>query len=372
MRHPFQKILGIISVLAQLPVLKKPLFSHLWIDIPSAVPSQTIKSNYNKKVTIQCKVAANLLKYIVEAAQHLPSISSDHCVRVLENACSHGVNSVDFAHAVCQAVADRDPSATVSFIFNDLPDNDFDKVLSLVSSSAVATFNPTLHTLGKSMYTPLTKPGTLDLVYSNASLHWLSSPSWLIGEGPSLPKIANQARQDFAAYVSSRHQELRQGGKLVLSFPGVPDGQSGMNSCFSDDFKRVHEIVAERGAASLAWMQEYCNGPTYSRNRAEVASAFSDADWTVDVMELHDIEELGASAYRAKRITLDDIATRTADMLSSVFFSTFTSMWVQYGGLRKDQAEDLMGVFTEALHQALKEPKTLRVYHLWVIVATKK
>ncbi|KAF9324583.1 hypothetical protein BGZ91_002867 [Linnemannia elongata] len=335
MRHPFQKILGIISVLAQLPVLKKPLFAHLWIDItPSAVPSQTIKSmtNYNKKVTIQCKVAANLLKYIVEAAQHLPSISSDHCVRVLENACSHGVNSVDFAHAVCQAVEDRDPSATVSFIFNDLPDNDFDKVLSLVSSSAVAAFNPTLHTLGKT----------------------------------------NQARQDFAAYVSSRHQELRQGGKLVLSFPGVPDGQSGMNSCFSDDFKRVHEIVAERGAASLAWMQKYCNGPTYSRNRAEVASAFSDADWTVDVMELHDIEELGASDYRAKRITLDDIATRTADMLSSVFFSTFTSMWVQYGGLKKDQAEDLMGVFTEALHQALKEPKTLRVYHLWVIVATKK
>ncbi|KAF9293874.1 hypothetical protein BGZ88_004789 [Linnemannia elongata] len=300
MRHPFQKILGIISVLAQLPVLKKPLFSHLWTDIiPSAVPSQTIKSmtNYNKK-----------------------------------NACSHGVNSVDFAHAVCQAVVDRDPSATVSFIFNDLPDNDFDKVLSLVSSSAVATFN---------------RPCTLS------------------------ERVSNQARQDFAAYVSSRHQELRQGGKLVLSFPRVPDGQSGMNSCFSDDFKRIHEIVAERGAASLAWMQKYCNGPTYSRNRAEVASAFSDADWTVDVMELHDIEELGASDYRAKRITLDDIATRTADMLSSVFF-TFTSMWVQYGGLKKDQAEDLIGVFTEALHQALKEPKALRVYHLWVIVATKK
>ncbi|OAQ24836.1 S-adenosyl-L-methionine-dependent methyltransferase [Linnemannia elongata AG-77] len=323
------------------------------------MPAQTVKSmvDYNNKATIQCKVAANLLKYIIEAARNLPPLSSDQCVRVLENACSHGVNSVDFALAVCQAAANRDPSATVSFIFNDLPDNDFDEVLALVSNSTVADFNPTLHTLGKSMYSPLTKPGTLDLVYSNASLHWLSSPPWLAGEGHSPSKVANQAREDFAAYVSSRHQELRQGGKLAVSFPGVPDGQSGMNSCFPDDFKRVHEIVAERGAASLAWMQKYCNGPTYSRDRAEV---------------LQDIEELGASDYRAGRITLDDIATRTADMLSSVFHSTFTSMWVQYGGLKKDQAEDLMDVFSEALHQALKEPKTLRVYHLWVIVATKK
>ncbi|KAK5809269.1 S-adenosyl-L-methionine-dependent methyltransferase [Linnemannia elongata] len=233
------------------------------------MPAQTVKSmvDYNNKATIQCKVAANLLKYIIEAARNLPRLSSDQCVRVLENACSHGVNSVDFALAVCQAAANRDPSATVSFIFNDLPDNDFDKVVALVSNSAVADFNPTLHTLGKSMYSPLTKPGTLDLV-------------------------ANQAREDFAAYVSSRHQELRQGGKLAVSFPGVPDGQSGMNSCFPDDFKRVHEIVAERGAASLAWMQKYCNGPTYSRNRTEVVSAFSDADWTVDVMELQTLKSL--------------------------------------------------------------------------------
>ncbi|KAF9953266.1 hypothetical protein BGZ72_005534 [Mortierella alpina] len=342
--------------------------------MPSQTPSQTIKSmkDYNNKATIQRKVAANLLKYIIEAAQHLPPLSSDRFVRVLENACSHGVNSVDFALAVCQTVVDRDPAATVSFIFNDLPDNDFEKVLALVSSSAVADFCPTVHTLGKSMYSSLTEPNTLDLVYSSASLHWLSSLSWLAGEGPTLSKVSNQAREDFAAYVSSRHQELRKGGKLVVTFPGVPEGQSGMNSCFPDEFKRAHEIVAERGAASLAWMQRYCISPVYSRNHAEVASAFSDAQWTVDVMELQDIEELGASDYRAGRIRLDDIAARTAKMLSSIYLSTFTSMWVQYGGLKKDQAEDLMDAFSEALHQALKESKTLRLYHLWVIVATKK
>ncbi|KAF9540045.1 hypothetical protein EC957_004676 [Mortierella hygrophila] len=329
-------------------------------------------TDYNSKATIQRKVAANLLKYIVEAARHLPSLPPGQCVRILENACSHGVNSVDFALAVCQAVSDRDTSAPISFTFNDLPDNDFDGVLALISSSAVADFNPTLHTLGKSMYSPLMEPGAVDLVYSNASLHWIGSLSVFAEEGPSQPKVANQAQEDFAAYVSSRHQELRQGGKLVVSFPGVPDGESGMNSCYPDAFKRVHDIAAERGAASLAWMQKYCNSPNYSRNRSEVASAFSDADWTVDLMELQDIEEFGASEYQEGRITLDDIATRTADMLSSIYHNTFTSMWVEYGGLEKDQAEELMKVYREALQQALKEPKTLRVYHLWVIVATKK
>ncbi|KAF9902673.1 hypothetical protein EC991_004631 [Linnemannia zychae] len=352
--------------------LLKSLFVRLIVARKPSFQAVRSMKDYNNKATIQRKVATNLLKYIVEAAQNLPSPSSDHCVRVLENACSHGVNSVDFALAVCQAVTDRDNSTTTSFTFNDLPDNDFDEVLSLISNSAVADFKPNVHTLGKSMYSPLMEPATLDLVYSSAALHWLSSLSFFAEKGPILSTLANYACKDFSAYVSSRHRELRHGGKLVLSFPGVPDGELGMNSCFPDDFKRIHEIVAERGAASLAWMQKYCNSPTYSRNRSEVASAFNDADWTIDVMELQDIEEFGASDYRQGRITLDDIATQTADMLSSVFYNTFTSMWVEYGGLQKSEAEELMKVFSEALQQALKEPKTLRVYHLWVIVATKK
>ncbi|KAF9568140.1 hypothetical protein EC968_002998 [Mortierella alpina] len=251
--------------------------------------SHTIRSmtDYNCKATIQRKVAANLLKYIINTAQHLPKPSSDQCVRNLENACSHGINSVEFALAVCRTVKERNPSATISFTFNDLPDNDFDTVLALISSSAVADFNPVLHTLGKSMYTPLVEPGTLDLVYSNASLHWISHLSLLAEEGPTHPKMTNQAREDFAA----------------------------------------------------------------------------EADWTVDVMELQDIEEFGASAYRAGRITLDDIAARTADMLSSIYRNTFTSTWVEHGGLSKVQAENLMKICSETLHEALKESKTLRIYH---------
>ncbi|CAO3670391.1 unnamed protein product [Umbelopsis ramanniana] len=349
--------------------------SQLWMhELPAAVHSQTVKSmtDYNNKATIQRKVAANLLKYIVEAAQQLPSISSDHCVRVLENACSHGVNSVDFALAICQAVADREKSATVSFTFNDLPDNDFDKVLELISSSAVADFNPRLHTIGKSMFSPLMEPGTLDLVYSNASLHWVSTVSWIEEEGLLQSNIANQARNDLSVYVSSRHKELRHGGKLVLSFPGIPDGESGMNSCWPDAFIRIHQIMDERGAASLAWLKKYCNSPVYSRNRAEIASAFGEEQWAVNVMDLQDIEEFGATDYRQGRITLEDIAHRTADMVSSVFRNTLPSIWVEYGGLNKDQAEDLMVIFSESMHQALKEIKSLRVYHLWVIVATKK
>ncbi|KAG0049286.1 hypothetical protein BGZ83_005896 [Gryganskiella cystojenkinii] len=119
-----------------------------------------------------------------------------------------------------------------------------------------------------------------------------------------------------------------------------------MNSCFPDDMKRLHEIVAECGAATLAWLQQFCNGPTFSRNRDEVAEAFVDTEWTVHVMELQDIEEYGAYNHRKGNITLDDIAARTADMLSSVLWNTFTSMWVKYGGLKQDQAED----FNERSH----------------------
>ncbi|KAF9932964.1 hypothetical protein FBU30_006950 [Linnemannia zychae] len=329
-------------------------------------------TDYNRKVTFQLKVAANLLKFVKEAAGDLPPLSSDRCVRVLENACSHGINSVDFALAVCQAANNRDASATVSFTFNDLPENNFDKVLALISNSAVAAFNPTLHTLGKSMYSPLMEPGTIDLAYSCMGLHWVSNPSWLSKEGAMLSLAAQQAREDFDIYVSSRHKELRQGGKLVLSFPGVRDGESGINCCYADIFQRAHEIAAERGAASLSWMQRYCSTPVYGRNRAEVENSFDDADWNIELMELQDIDDYGASEYRAGQMTLDEIGTRTANMLIAASRGSLTHMWVEYGGLRKDQTEYFMTVWGEALHQALKELKSLRVYQLWVIVATKK
>ncbi|KAF9420888.1 hypothetical protein BGZ94_008997, partial [Podila epigama] len=359
-RNYFREIFRLISAsqhYVALRLLSFPPF-HKQAALSQGVKSMT---DYNSKATIQRKIAANLLKYIVKAAQSLPSLPSDHCVRVLENACSHGVNSVDFALAVCQAAVDRDPSSTVSFTFNDLPDNDFNVLLSVISGSAVADYKPTLHTLGKSMYTPLMKPGTLDLVYSCAALHWLSNVSWLQQTEFSLQQVAKQSQEDFTAYVSQRHKELRHGGKIVLSFPGVPEGEPGTNSCFRPVFERVHEIVAERGAASLTWMRQNCNCPTYSRNRAEVSAAFKDADWNVEVMELQEFEDLGAEDYRAGVVTLPELCERTVEMLMAVFRSTFMSLWVEYGGLKKSQAEDLMVAVRDALGQALREENALHV-----------
>lgn len=160
--------------------------------------------------------------------------------------------------------------------------------------------------------------------------------------------------------------------KLVLIFPGVKDGESGINVWFRDIFERTQEIVAERGGASLAWMQRYCNFPTYGRNRAEICSAFSDADWLVDVMDLQDIEEIGASDYRSGHIARDEMIARTTEMLIAVSRNTFIDMWVEYGGLTMMQANALFVTFGEALYHAQMEEKALQVYNLWVIVVTKK
>ncbi|KAF9926002.1 hypothetical protein FBU30_004325 [Linnemannia zychae] len=336
--------------------------------------SHTVKpmTDYNRKATFQRAAAANMLKYIVEAVKHLPLSPSDRYVRVLENACSHGVNSVDFALAICQAVAARDAKATVSITFNDLPDNDFDKVLGLISNSDVANFHPTLHTLGKSMFSLLMEPESLDMVYSCMGLHWMSSPSWLTEESFQPSLMAKQAQVDLDMYVSSRHKELRKGGQLVLSFPGVHDGSElGINTSFPREFKRAQAIIVERGVATWAWTQKYCRPPVYSRNRDEVKSAFDNADWTIHSLELHDIEEYGASDYRAGRITMDEIAHRCTDMVISVCGGSLKSIWVEYGGMTKDQAVNMLTVYREAMLQAQKESNTLRVYPVWVVVATK-
>ncbi|KAF9947629.1 hypothetical protein BGZ70_002593 [Mortierella alpina] len=278
------------------------------------LPSSTVRSmtDYNNKATIQCKVAANLL--------------------------GHGVNSVDFAVAVCQAVTERDAAATVACTFNDLPDNDFDQVLALMKQSAVADYRTVLHTLGKSMYSPLAEPGTLGIVYSSAALHWLSTPRWLTSQGPMLLVLETPARDDFEVYVMFRHTELRRGGKLVLTFPGVKDGESAINRLWPSV-----EARASPGSRNIA---------TFQLIMAEICAGFNKDDWEVDVMDLQDIEELGASDYRSGLLARDDIVARTTEMIVSVTRSTFLDMWVEYGGLTRKQANTLFATLSKALYSA--------------------
>ena len=121
--------------------------------------------------------------------------------------------------------------------FNDLISNDFNTLFASLPP------NRRYHAAGVpgSFHSRLFPNSSLHIVYSSASLHWLSampkemenrsSPSWNKGRiyhlnaaDEFIEAYSSQNQQDMARFLDARAQEVVEGGLMILCFPGRPDG----------------------------------------------------------------------------------------------------------------------------------------------------
>uniref|UniRef100_A0ACD5TT07 Uncharacterized protein n=1 Tax=Avena sativa TaxID=4498 RepID=A0ACD5TT07_AVESA len=164
-------------------------------------------------------------------------------VVIADLGCSSGSNAlvlvsiaIEAIHSYCIQFQRQPPE--VCIFLNDLPNNDFNTVVkSLVtlrkSNEPIVVANVT----PGSFYERLFASGSLHLVCSSSSLHWLSKapeilrrdhiPAYNIDEHARremLPMIlevyAQQFKDDFTCFLNLRAKELLPGGQMVISLTG--------------------------------------------------------------------------------------------------------------------------------------------------------
>uniref|UniRef100_A0ACD5TLH6 Uncharacterized protein n=1 Tax=Avena sativa TaxID=4498 RepID=A0ACD5TLH6_AVESA len=202
------------------------------------------ETSYARNSSIQ-KFEQNRMKPFIEAAVvDICTHISTGKVLIADLGCSSGPNALALVSIAIEAIHDyclqfQQTPPEVCVLLNDLPNNDFNSVVKRLDTLRQSSNHHVVMTgiTPGSFYQRLFTSGSMHLVCSSNSLHWLSqAPEVLTRNQISaydideharrerLPMIleayAHQFKKDFTLFLELRAKELVPGGRLVISLPG--------------------------------------------------------------------------------------------------------------------------------------------------------
>ncbi|KAF6988339.1 hypothetical protein CFC21_005896 [Triticum aestivum] len=201
-------------------------------------------TSYARNSSLQNAEQSRMRPLIEEAIADLlrASASLPRSMVVADLGCSSGPNaltlvsiSVDAIRGQC--LRSQQPPVEVCVFLNDLPDNDFNMVVKSLVAFQQSNRSVVTGVIPGSFYGRLFTSGSLHLVCSANSLHWLSEapeelrrnkiPAYDIDEHVRrgrrrvvIGAYARQFRKDFKLFLELRAKELVAGGRLVVSLAG--------------------------------------------------------------------------------------------------------------------------------------------------------
>ncbi|XP_044957575.1 probable jasmonic acid carboxyl methyltransferase 2 [Hordeum vulgare subsp. vulgare] len=202
------------------------------------------ETSYARNSSLQNAEQNRVRPLIEEAIADLLSASASlpRSMVVADLGCSSGPNALALV-SICvdairsQRLRSRQPPVEVCVFLNDLPDNDFNMVVKSLVTFQQSHKSVVTGVMPGSFYGRLFTSGSLHLVCSANSLHWLSEapeelrrnkiPAYDIDEhvrrgrrSVVIGAYARQFRKDFTLFLELRAKELVAGGRLVVSLAG--------------------------------------------------------------------------------------------------------------------------------------------------------
>lgn len=184
---------------------------------------------------------------------------------VADLGCSSGPNALALVSIAIDAIHNQclhfqQPQVEVCVLLNDLPDNDFNVVVKSLVAFQQSHKSVVTGVVPGSFYGRLFTSGSLHLVCSSNSLHWLSKapeelkrnqiPAYDIDENVRIERrplvigaYARQFRKDFTLFLEMRAKELASGGRMVVSLAGRRSEE--LASKFTHAWESVAQILSE-------------------------------------------------------------------------------------------------------------------------------
>uniref|UniRef100_A0A0E0A7E6 Uncharacterized protein n=1 Tax=Oryza glumipatula TaxID=40148 RepID=A0A0E0A7E6_9ORYZ len=237
--------------------------------------------SYAKNSRVQAKAMIEAKFVLDKAIRELYATLLANTMVVADLGCSSGQNTLHFVSEVIniftkhQNNLGQSDMVDLQFFLNDIPGNDFNHLFRILNtftfkgaSNHKGDILPAYHIYGApgSYYTRLFPPQAVHLFHSSLSLHWRSQvPEQLNGKQKSYLNEENiyitkttplhvvklfqeQFIKDFSLFLKLRHEELVDGGRMVLTIYGrkSEDPYSGdVNDIFGLLGKSLQSLVAE-------------------------------------------------------------------------------------------------------------------------------
>ena len=186
--------------------------------------------SYDQNSVTQKYLGDMLSNYLWTA---LSSYAGNSSVTIADFGVATGLNSCKCFKPVLERFR-ASSEAPVSLYHTDRPENHWNALFTNLSSSPDSyQCLPNVYSfaVGKSFYTQLFPPNSLDIAYACAAFHWLSQPvPCNLLSPPIFPlestSLVSAQRNDLTTLLRLRYSELKPGGHLIFNLPGFNPGHS--------------------------------------------------------------------------------------------------------------------------------------------------
>ena len=261
---------------------------------------------YDAHSQVQSSVIQSLVPLIQAFVNDIPAPESGKPFCIVDYGCSEGKNSIAVVNASIEAVRTLRASEHFFVVHEDLPANNFNRLISqLYSSSAdkLATLyggTPKcpvfVYASGSSFYSRVVPDNFMHLGISSSSVHWTSSRPHIKehifqaeATATEQAQYAEIAGKDWLLFLENRVKELLPGGRLVVTMAAriesANDPIDGSNPRQAEIFSAqsiarllddvLQEMVRERLIEPDA-LEQFAL-PIYCRSRDEILSPIKEA-----------------------------------------------------------------------------------------------
>ena len=132
---------------------------------------------YSANSRPQHVAAAVAYPYLEQASADVP-IDPARPIVIGDLGCAGGANEMEPMQRAIDVLRRRDPSTPIEVVHTDLPQNDFGPLFARLATSESYTHGRAEvypRVVGQTLYGPLFPAGSLSLVWSGITLHWLSA-----------------------------------------------------------------------------------------------------------------------------------------------------------------------------------------------------
>jgi hypothetical protein len=192
---------------------------------------------YNRGAAVQAAHAGSVLQLLEAAARRVPLDATGAPLVIADYGCSQGGNSLAPMRVAIKSLRQgAGPDRPICVVHNDQPGNDFASLFRLLEDDPVSyqrdEVNVFASAVGRSFYKRVLPPGSVALGWSSNSVHWLSRlpepvpDTWHAASteiGHIRDAYARQSAEDWRQFLTYRGEELRAGGRLVVSHMAISD-----------------------------------------------------------------------------------------------------------------------------------------------------
>ena len=185
---------------------------------------------YNRNSRVQAAGLSSAIPLLGEAASEVALAPAPEPIVIADYGSSEGHNSLlPMAEAIGALRRRVGVARAISVVHTDLPSSDFSCLFETLASDPDSYLRDDpfafASAVGRSFYEQLLPSGSVTLGWSSWSVQWLSRTPSIIPDQlqvaysrdqAACAAFANQAAEDWRAFLTHRGQELRQGGRLVV------------------------------------------------------------------------------------------------------------------------------------------------------------